>query len=328
MDYNLPMTELAVILANQGLEAFLEHIHAMTALVNKDGSLVSWNRAFEQCKPAFSPSNKLHDFFPEGERAEIQSRLTTNEKKRWFMKFITSVEDQPVLCDCLLIPLPENQLLFIAERIEADTSLSEIVQQLNKQVKLFQVESEVAKKLAHRKHTEVEGVMAQAHEISQLDPLTFLPNRRMIVRELQDEVLRAERYHSPLSISIVDVDHFKNVNDTYGHLAGDEVLRQVAIQLRDNIRHPDLAGRFGGEEFLILLPNSSSTAASEQAARLCKCVREMVVRTTDQTVQVTISIGIGEFNNGVDTWETLVNRADKALYRAKTNGRDRWSTAE
>ena len=172
--------------------------------------------------------------------------------------------------------------------------------------------------------------MVQAQEVAQIDALTFLLNRRMIVRKLQDEVLRAERYNSLLSISVVDVDHFKVVNDTYGHSVGDEVLRQVAGQLQDHIRHPDIVGRYGGEEFLILLPSSDAKAAAEQAMRLCKHVREMIVpiNHSEQTINITISIGVAQFQNGVDTWDTLLNRADNAMYEAKSNGRDRWVVAE
>ena len=139
-----------------------------------------------------------------------------------------------------------------------NSAFQEVVERLNRQVKLFQIESEVTKKIARNKQIEMEAVMVQAQEVAQIDALTFLLNRRMIVRELQDEVLRAERYNSLLSISVVDVDHFKAVNDTYGHSVGDEVLRQVAYQLQDHIRHPDIVGRYGGEEFLILLPNSDA----------------------------------------------------------------------
>ncbi len=327
MIYNHSMKELAEIIAGAALEALLGHIHAMVAVVEKDGKLVSWNRAFEQSQPTISTSNKLQAFITDLDRAEIQKRLDAQGKHRWLVDFVTSVEDQPFPCDCLLIPLADNRLLFIADRIEADPELTEIVQRLNKQVKLFKVERDVANKLAHRKHTEVNAVMAQAHEVSQMDPLTFLPNRRMILRELQDEVLRAQRYHTQFSISIVDVDHFKNVNDSYGHLTGDEVLRQVGTKLKDQIRHPDLAGRYGGEEFLILLPNSDSKAAAEQAARLCRQVHDTVVQAYKHALQVTISIGIAEFEFGVDTWESLLNRADMALYEAKSGGRDRWAVA-
>ena len=164
--------------------------------------------------------------------------------------------------------------------------------------------------------------------MAQMNALSFLLNRRMIVKELQDEVLRAERYHSLLSVSIVDVDNFKAVNDTHGHPIGDEVLRQVALQLRESIRHPDMVGRYGGEEFLIILPNSDAHAAGEQAMRLCKQVRETVVHAKGHDVNVTLSIGIAQYRIDVDTWDTLLSRADNAMYEAKVNGRDRWSAAK
>jgi diguanylate cyclase (GGDEF)-like protein len=161
-----------------------------------------------------------------------------------------------------------------------------------------------------------------------VDALTFLPNRRMIVRELQNEVLRTQRYKIPFSISVADVDFFKKVNDTYGHLAGDEVLRHVGYTLRDHIRHPDIAGRYGGEEFLILLPSTASAEAAEQAERLIQYVRETQVRVKDQLLSVTISIGVAQFRPDEDTWDTLLNRADNAMYEAKSNGRNCWVVAK
>ena len=123
------------------------------------------------------------------------------------------------------------------------------------------------------------------------------------------------------------MDKFKLVNDTYGHPVGDEVLKQIACQLRDHIRHPDTVGRYGGEEFLILLPNSNAIAATKQAIRLGKEIREMVVTIKEHKLKVTVSIGIAQFKAGVDTWDTLLNRADNAMYEAKNNGRDCWFVA-
>jgi diguanylate cyclase (GGDEF)-like protein len=127
---------------------------------------------------------------------------------------------------------------------------------------------------------------------------------------------------------VVDVDHFKKVNDIYGNLVGDEVLKHVAYQLRDHIRHPDLVGRYGGEEFLILLPSTNANEAAEQAARLCKFVREAQVQVNAQLLRVTVSIGVAQYMPGIDTWDTLLNRADSAMYEAKNKGRDRWAVAK
>ncbi len=278
-------------------------------------------------KRYFHLANKLEDFFSQKDKNQVSSNLAAKKKHSWVADILLNEEEQTLTFACLLVPLSNERMFFIAEQIKSNSVYLETMERLTKQVKLFRIESEFTKKLARNKQIELEAVMVQASEVTQIDALTFLVNRRMIVRELQSEVLRAERYNNPLSISVVDIDHFKNVNDTYGHLVGDEALRQVAYQLRDHIRHPDMAGRYGGEEFLILLPNSDSKAAAEQASRLCKQVRETAIQVEDHALNITISIGIAQFRNGEDTWETLLNRADNAMYEAKNNGRDRWVVA-
>jgi diguanylate cyclase (GGDEF)-like protein len=322
------MKKLAdLISANDAGEMF-EHIHTMVALIERDGALVSWNRAFESYKAKWPLAGNLQDCFSEKEKVKIQNMLNTDQRDWFEVEFGTNAEEKTIFCKCLLIPLADSRAFFIAEQLDTDTSLPEIIQRLNTQVKKIQAESKSAQKIAHDKQTEIEGILAQADELSHVDALTFLPNRRMIVRELQDEVLRAERYKTQFSVSVLDVDFFKNVNDTYGHLVGDEVLRHVGYQLRDHIRHPDIAGRYGGEEFLILLPNTKSTEAAEQAERLCKYVRETKVNVKGHIISVTISIGVAQFRPGVDTWDTLLNRADNAMYDAKRKGRDCWVVAE
>jgi diguanylate cyclase (GGDEF)-like protein len=322
------MKKLADLISLDDVGEMLEHIHAMIVLVERDGTLVSWNRAFGSHKAACPQAGNLQDCFSEKEKAQLCNRLNHAQRDQFVLEFGLGDDAKIIFCDCMLIPLANERALFVAERFNTDASLQEVVQRLNRRMKMFQVESESAKKIARNKQIEVEGIVTQANELAQVDALTFLPNRRMIVRELQDEVLRAERYNTLLSISVADVDFFKQVNDTHGHIAGDEVLRQVAYQLRDHIRHPDLAGRYGGEEFLILLPNTAAAEAAEQAARLCKYVRETNVHVNNHILNVTISIGVAQFRHGEDTWDTLLNRADNAMYEAKGNGRDRWVVAE
>lgn len=192
----------------------------------------------------------------------------------------------------------------------------------------LQAEHEKTKRTLEIREIEVRAILAQAHELANTDVLTFLPNRRKILTGLQEEVIRANRYNTPLSVSILDIDHFKKVNDTYGHAAGDLVLRSVAARLRAHIRHPDMIGRYGGEEFLIVLPNSQMQAAAEQASRLCQQIRSLRIDLNEHVTSVTISVGIAQFQIGKETWEQLLHRADEALYRAKERGRDRWLLAE
>ena len=325
------MKPLAKLISANDAGSIFENIHSMIALVENDGTLVSWNQAFASCKKFFPNANKLGDILYPDDGKQAVSKLNSKTKEHWINKISLPVgrSEFVIECDCLLLPLEKDRALFIAEEIHLDSALQEVFDRLNKQVKLFQIESEHSKKLARRKQVEIEGVMAQAREVAETDALTFLPNRRTIIKELQDEVLRAEKLKGQLSISIVDVDHFKVINDTYGHPAGDEALRQVAGQLRDHVRQPDVVGRYGGEEFLIILPNSDSTAAAEQAMRLCKLVREAIVTINkgEQTLSITISIGVAQFKAGVDTWDSLLNRADNAMYEAKSGGRDRWAVA-
>ncbi|MCC6567644.1 MAG: GGDEF domain-containing protein [Anaerolineales bacterium] len=179
------------------------------------------------------------------------------------------------------------------------------------------------------KEIELKAVLAQSHEISNTDALTFLPNRRKIIVDLQEEVIRAARYNTPLSISMVDIDHFKQVNDTYGHAAGDEALRTIAARLREQIRHPDTIGRYGGEEFLIVLPNSELNAAQEQASRLCNHIRNLQVEAAKQKlISMTVSIGVAQYKNGQEDWEQFLHRADIAMYAAKNGGRNGWKATE
>ena len=328
MEYNGVMKKLEQLISPNYFGELFENIHAMIVLVESDGVLISWNRAFAEYKKTLPSINKLRDAFSRKDRRHVTAKLSSGSEEHWAAELVSNKEDPPMFCDCALFPMENGNLLFIAEKTESNSDLQKMVERLSRRVKMFRRESEAAKKIARNKQIEMESVMVQASEVAQIDPLTFLFNRRMIVKELQSEVIRAERYNSLLSISVMDIDHFKRVNDTYGHLVGDEVLRQVAYQLRDHIRQPDITGRYGGEEFLIILPSSDSIAAAEQASRLCRQISEARASIQDHVVSVTVSIGIAQFRSGVDTWDTLLNRADNAMYEAKRNGRNRWVVDE
>jgi diguanylate cyclase (GGDEF)-like protein len=164
------------------------------------------------------------------------------------------------------------------------------------------------------------------------DPLTGLWNRRAILDTLQKEVDRWRRSAIPLAILIIDVDHFKRVNDTYGHLVGDRVLQEVVDRIGSSIRSYDALGRFGGEEFLVVLPGTDARLASEIGDRLRNTVAAAAVPSTSGNVAITVSLGcvaLGEPDTGTAplTAEDLLHCADAALYRAKAAGRNRIETA-
>jgi two-component system cell cycle response regulator len=156
------------------------------------------------------------------------------------------------------------------------------------------------------------------------DSLTRLWNRSSILNELGRELARSEREARPLGVVIVDLDHFKNINDTYGHLAGDAVLREAARRMQNSIRQYDSIGRYGGEEFLILFPGCGESEAYAQADRLRKQLAQAEMSVNDTSLRVTASFGVTTALPGeIWTEEALIRKADEALYMAKKSGRNR-----
>ncbi|MBJ6799142.1 diguanylate cyclase [Geomonas propionica] len=164
----------------------------------------------------------------------------------------------------------------------------------------------------------------QLRELSIRDPLTSLLNRRHMEESLLREISRASRTKQPLSVVMLDVDHFKNFNDAFGHEAGDHVLKEVGQLLQKNVRDSDIACRFGGEEFTLILPEADCDIALEICNRIRNSVKELQVVVGRQHVgHVTISAGISVFPSDGDTIQQLLAIADEALYEAKEKGRDR-----
>ena len=159
------------------------------------------------------------------------------------------------------------------------------------------------------------------------DPLTGWYNRRYMEETLARELARAHRTTAPLSIVIADLDHFKNINDAHGHPAGDAVLRAVTRLLSTMVRESDVACRFGGEEFVLILPECTREGAVRKAQAMCDALRAMVVRDDSQAIAVTASFGVASAPDDGSDATALFAVADAALYRAKEGGRDRVGTA-
>jgi diguanylate cyclase (GGDEF)-like protein len=161
------------------------------------------------------------------------------------------------------------------------------------------------------------------------DPLTGLFNRRHMEEFLARELLRANRNHKPLTVLMIDLDHFKQFNDSFGHEAGDTLLREVGALFISQIRGGDIACRYGGEEFLIILMDTNLDAARQRAETLKGQVRSLQVHHRGQTLrQVTVSIGVAAYPDHGTSAQEMINAADKALYRAKSSGRDRIVVAD
>ena len=164
---------------------------------------------------------------------------------------------------------------------------------------------------------------AQLYELATKDGLTKLYIHRHFYFLLESEIKRVQRYHHVLSLIMMDIDNFKHVNDTYGHLVGDMVLKEIAATIQKTIRHVDIPARYGGEEFTIILPETAALNAVTIAERLRQRISEIEVRVDDKTViKPTVSMGIAEFPNAADNIKDLIDFADKALYVSKENGKN------
>lgn len=180
--------------------------------------------------------------------------------------------------------------------------------------------------LAREFNAMAERLMQHQHKLEDLsirDGLTGIYNRRELEKRLHQECQRARRYHRPLSVLMLDIDHFKNVNDRYGHQAGDEVLITVADLIQLNVRPVDVVCRYGGEELAVILPETNAEGASTAAERIRSTVEDSITATPQgDMVHVTVSIGLATFPRDGDTAASLIHAADQALYVAKQEGRN------
>jgi len=166
------------------------------------------------------------------------------------------------------------------------------------------------------------------YEISTTDMMTGLKQRHFFLEKLRDYQSMHLANDTPLSLVMLDIDHFKEVNDSYGHLTGDHVIKEVARLLLENVRQTDTAARIGGEEFVLMLPNTDLEAAEILGERVRSAIEAARIDWDGQRVSVTISVGVAQFAPERDVSpHSLIERSDEALYRSKQSGRNRVSIA-
>jgi diguanylate cyclase (GGDEF)-like protein len=178
-----------------------------------------------------------------------------------------------------------------------------------------------------RQVTELRRAHVAMKEMASTDALTRVYSRRWWFELAATEFARARRYGRDLSLLVIDLDHFKRINDTFGHPAGDATLQTFAELLRKTCRESDVVGRIGGEEFAVLLPEGTRAAAQLLAARVTEGCRTLVVQADDQPIRFSCSIGVTSRRAEDDDVAAALRRADAALYSAKRSGRDRWADA-
>jgi two-component system cell cycle response regulator len=187
-----------------------------------------------------------------------------------------------------------------------------------------ELRARVRTQLRRKRYQErLRNMVSSAVELAITDPLTGLSNRRYLDAHLRSAVERAKETSKPVCVLIFDIDHFKEVNDTHGHDAGDDVLRDFSDRIRRGVRGIDLVARYGGEEFMLVMPETDAAFAAAVAERLRSDVEKVPFKTRSGTFPVTVSIGIAEWQGPPDTAEQLIKRADNALYAAKRAGRNR-----
>jgi len=162
--------------------------------------------------------------------------------------------------------------------------------------------------------------------LATIDDLTGIHNRRHFMELFMHEIKRAHRYNNLLSLMMLDVDYFKSVNDTYGHVVGDIVLKHLAKMIQANLRELDIVARFGGEEFIVLLPNTDLKSAHEVAERICLIVSETPIDISEAMLTISVSIGVVTLCKSCNSMEAMIKVADDALYKAKKDGRNRTVT--
>jgi diguanylate cyclase len=204
--------------------------------------------------------------------------------------------------------------------------LEEIKRLLTREIEDMESTSEnYRRQLEHANATirDQQEIMERFRIDAKMDFLTKIANRRAFEARLKEEFERAKRYKSVFALIMIDIDHFKKVNDVYGHMAGDQILRLIAQVLEDQTRFNDFVCRYGGEEFAVLLPESTVDQGRYVADKIRQAVENTSLLHADTKIKVTVSAGVGQVNSERDTPETFIARVDTALYQAKENGRNR-----
>ena len=295
----------------------LRSIDVGLVILDKEFRIEVWN-SFMQNHSALRPEDVLNkvifEQFPELPESwfrrkaesvfELQiSAFTTWEQRPYLFRFqnyrpITSIADF-MYQNCTLIPLKnatgnvEHVCLIIYDVTEVAVN-----------------------------RIQIQAANAKLHELSRTDGLTGLLNRKTWESELEEEYRRFLRHHHTTSLIMFDIDHFKAINDNYGHPAGDEVIRETARVLKNNLREIDIAGRYGGEEFAVVLIDTDAEGAQTVAERIRQQVEENPIYYEDKFIPYTISLGIAELSTAMSDKTQWIDCADKGLYQAKHGGRN------
>jgi diguanylate cyclase (GGDEF)-like protein len=299
------------------LGLLVDRINVGIFTVTADGTVLQWNRflhAHTRLAPEEVVGRNIYERFPELPREWLERKLRgvfiiknfafTSWKQR---PYLFRLEEHRPLTggvaamrqDCAFIPLVvDGEVKAVSVVIIDVTDTYESTKRLDETLTMLAAQSE-------------------------RDALTGVYNRRKLTEMLDNETKRALRYHQRFSLLMLDIDHFKKINDTHGHLVGDEAIKHVAKRAVATLRTTDFVARYGGEEFVVFLPGEDATGAALAAERLREAVSQPFTALGDLELQLTISIGVTTFREDAADPKALLGEADHALYDSKKNGRNR-----
>jgi diguanylate cyclase (GGDEF)-like protein len=299
------------------LALLVDRINVGIVTVGPDGTVLQWNRfmhAHTRLAPEEVVGRNLFDRFPDLPRPWLERKLQsvfllknfafTGWKQR---PFLFRFEDHRPLTggveamrqDCAFVPLVHGGEVKAVSLIISDATE------------------------AYDSQTQLDEMLARLAEQSERDGLTGVYNRRKLEEILTIEIMRARRYKQKLGLLMFDIDHFKRVNDTYGHLVGDQAIRHVAARALATLRATDIVARYGGEEFVCILPGEDLSGALLAAERLRAAARASFTTLSDVSLSVSISIGATQLRPDSGDATVMLGEADRALYASKQGGRDR-----
>jgi diguanylate cyclase (GGDEF)-like protein len=299
------------------LALLVDQINVGILTVAADGTVLQWNRflhAHTGVTPGEVVGRNLYERFADLPRAWLEQKLRrvfvlknfafTSWRQRPFLFRLDNHRPltggtEPMRQDCTFIPLVQDGQVKAVSIVIIDATDT------------------------YESQTRLDQTLATLAAQSERDALTGIYNRRKLEQVLEAEVQRARRYRHNLSVLMFDIDHFKRVNDTHGHLIGDEAIKHVARRAVGTLRSTDFVGRYGGEEFVAILPDEEISGAEIAAERLRKGVEKPFSATADLSLTVTISVGVTTLRSDSDGAKALVSEADQALYASKEAGRNR-----
>lgn len=312
------MTETIDLNEFHWLLAIVQSIDVGVVVLDREYRVQVWNTFMENrsgVQPKDAQNRNFFSLFPEIDRQWFSRKVesvatlgtpafTVWEQRPYLMRFksyqpITGQEEF-MYQNTTLLPLrsPDNRINHICLVIYDVTDV------------------------ATNRH-QIQAANAQLQLLSSTDRLTGLYNRGHWEGSLKAAYARHQRYGNALSLVMLDIDHFKRVNDTYGHQAGDQVIVQVAALLHEHVRESDVAGRYGGEEFGVVLSDTDQAGARIFAERLRQAVEALLVQYNGQDIRFTISLGVADLSTPANDHAELIARADQALYTSKKTGRNR-----